>query len=66
MESRRTGRSFRAVVNDTLRRGLASRQESKKRTRFTVVTRDLGERRPDLSLDSIADALDRVEGPLHR
>ena len=63
--ARRTGRAFRDVVNDALRRGLAKlRQHS--RERFAVDARDLGRRRPGLNLDNIADLVEQVEGPLHR
>ena len=65
-EARRSGRSFRETVNETLRRGLASRPARKGRTSFKVVARDLGELRPGLSLDNVAALLEHVEGPLHR
>lgn len=64
-EVRRSGRSFRDVVNDTLRRGLASRRAAG-REPFRVVARDLGELQPGLSLDNIGELLERIEGPLHR
>jgi len=64
-ETQRSGRSFRETVNDTLRRGLASRR-SAPRSRFKVVTRDLGQLQPGLSLDCISDLIEQVEGPLHR
>jgi plasmid stability protein len=65
-EARRTGRSFKETVNDTLRRGLASPRAGPPRKPFKVVARDLGSLRPGLTLDSIADLIERVEGPLHR
>jgi hypothetical protein len=65
-ESRRTGRSFRDVVNEALRHGLATRRSGASSRRFRVETRDLGALRPGLSLDSIANLLEEVEGPLHR
>lgn len=64
-ESRRTGRTFREVVNDALRRGLV-RAPAPRGTPFTVVARDLGARRPGLILDSVWDAVEQIEGPLHR
>jgi plasmid stability protein len=64
-EARRSGRSFRDVVNDAIRRGLLSRRSSRS-GRFTVSARDLGGLRPGLDLDNIADLLERVEGPAHR
>jgi hypothetical protein len=65
-EARRSGKSFREIVNDTLRRGLASRRETKPRPQFKVTARDLGGLRPGLSLDSVSDLIEQVEGPLHR
>lgn len=65
-EARRSGRPFRDVVNDFLRRGLASKGARSTDQPFTVVARDLGELRPGLSLDSVADLIEQVEGPLHR
>jgi len=65
-EARRTGRPFRAVVNETLRRGLARRPAAVRREPFRVATRDLGELRAGLSLDNVGDVLEQLEGPLHR
>ena len=64
--ARRTGRAFRDLVNDTLRRGLARPPASPLRGPFRVKARDLGSLRPGLSLDSVADLIEQVEGPLHR
>jgi len=64
--SRRTGRAFRDVVNDVLRRGLARPPATAARTPFRVVARDLGALRPGLNLDNIAELVERVEGPLAR
>lgn len=64
--ARRTGRAFRDIVNDTLRRGLARSLTSPPREPFKVKTRDMGRLRPGLTLDSVADLIDQVEGPLHR
>lgn len=61
----RSGRAFRDVVNDTLRRGLLA-GASQTRTRFRVTVRDLGALRPGLDLDNVGDLLERVESPLHR
>jgi hypothetical protein len=65
-EARRAGRPFREVVNDTLRRGLLSRRPSVKPQAFKIKPRDLGNLKPGLSLDNIADLIAQVEGPLHR
>lgn len=64
--ARRTGRAFRDVVNEALRRGLASPAQPRAREPFTVKVRDLGWRRPGLNLDSVAELLEQIEGPLHR
>jgi plasmid stability protein len=64
--ARRTGLSFKAVVNDVLRRGLASASSTRARAPFKVRARDLGRVGPGLDLDNIGELLDRVEGPLHR
>ena len=65
-EARRFGRSFRDIVNDTLRRGLASRRAAPTLKPFKVVARDLGNLLPGLTLDRVADLLEQVEGPLYR
>ena len=65
-ESRRSGRSFREVVNETLRRGLARPPATRANVAFRVTTRDLGELQPGLALDNVAELLDQVEGPVHR
>jgi hypothetical protein len=64
--TRRTGRAFRDVVNDALRRGLASPQGATARATFAVHARDLGELKPGLTLDNIGALLEQIEGPTHR
>jgi hypothetical protein len=65
-ESRRAGRPFREIVNETLRRGLASRRVAAQRQAFKITARDLGDLRLGLSLDNVAELIEHVEGPLHR
>jgi hypothetical protein len=65
-ESRRAGRPFKEVVNETLRHGLAVRSVAAKREPFKIKARDLGELRPGISLDNVAELIEQVEGPLHR
>jgi hypothetical protein len=65
-ESRRAGRPFREIVNETLRRGLATRRVTAQRQAFKIVPRDLGGLRPGLSLDNVAELIEQVEGSLHR
>jgi hypothetical protein len=64
--ARRTGRTFRDVVNDALRRGLARAPSDPSREPFRVKTRDLGRLKPGLNLDNIGELLEQVEGALHR
>jgi hypothetical protein len=65
-KARKSGQSFKAVVNDALRRGLAepARHEGP-RKRFVVKALPIG-LRADLPVDNIGDLLERVEGPHHR
>lgn len=62
-ESRRTGKSFKEVVNETLRSGLASSSDAL--APFKVTARDMA-LRPGIDLDDIEGLLDRIEGPLRR
>lgn len=64
-ESRRVGRPFKEIVNETLRAGLANRRAASPRTAFRVEARDLG-LKPGLSLDNVAELLEQVEGPPFR
>ncbi len=66
IESQRAGRPFREIVNDTLRRGLDSRRATSQRRAFEVTARHLGDLKPGLSLDNIAELIERAEGSLHR
>ena len=65
-ESRRAGRPFREIVNETLRRGLASRRVARQRQSFKTTARDLGDLKPGLSLDNVAELVEHVEGSLYR
>jgi hypothetical protein len=65
-ESRRAGRPFREIVNETLRRGLASRRATAPSRDFRIIARDLGDLRPGLCLDDVAGLIEQVEGALHR
>jgi hypothetical protein len=65
-EVRRTGKPFKAVVNEYLRSGLVRRRDTKPLEPFRVRPRSLGTLRPGLSLDNVGELLDLVEGPLHR
>ena len=65
-ESRRAGRPFREIVNETLRRGLASRRVARQRQSFKITARDLGDLKPGLSLHNVAELVEHVEGSLYR
>ena len=65
-EARSGGRPFREIVNETLRRGLASRRETALRRSFKITARDLGDLKPGLCLDDVAGLIEQVEGSLHR
>jgi hypothetical protein len=65
-EARRAGRPFRDVVNETLRRGLLGKRNAAVVADFRVEARDLGDLRPGLSIDNVAELIERIEGPLHR
>jgi hypothetical protein len=59
-ESRRAGRSFREIVNETLRRGLASGRSTAQRQPFKIRARHLGDLKPGLSLDRVAELIEHV------
>lgn len=58
--SRKTGRPFKAVVNETLRQGLAAKRAMKPAERFRVQPRPLG-LRPGLSYDNVGELLEELE-----
>ncbi len=62
-EARRSGKSFKEVVNHYLRLGFVRSEEKPKP--FKVHARDLG-LRPGLTYDNIAELTELVEGPRHR
>jgi len=64
-EVRRSGRSFKEVVNELIRLGLAARRERRPLRRFTVKARSLG-LRPSLDYDKTSELVEQLEGPLHR
>lgn len=65
LAARRTGRPFRDVVNETLRRGL-QQTSTPPRAPFRVNTRDMGAARPGVSLDNVGELIESLEGPLAR
>jgi hypothetical protein len=65
-ESRRSGRAFKDIVNETLRHGLAKTRPPASKRGFKVGVRDLGELQAGLSLDNIGEVIEHLEGSLHR
>jgi hypothetical protein len=63
-EARRSGKSFRTVVNETIRRGLVSAKAPEQEP-YKVRSSPMG-LRPGLSLDSISQLLEQIEGPPHK
>ena len=63
-ESRRTGKPFKTVVNEALRRGLDGGASAPSEP-YRVQARDLG-LRPGFELDDIHGLIERLEGPEHR
>jgi len=62
---RKSGKSFKEVVNQFLRTGLNTPDLPRTRKRFVVKPRPLG-LPPGLSYDNIEDLIEQLEGPLHR
>lgn len=64
-EARRSGKPFKAIVNDLLRTALHLRRRHRATPPFKVHARSLGVR-PGLDYDRIADLVEQLEGPLQR
>lgn len=65
-ESRRTGRSFKEIVNEYLRMSLAQSRVLKSMSSFRVVAADLGGPTGSGSYDNIGSLLEESEGTEHR
>lgn len=65
-EARRSGRPFKAVVNERLRMAFAQSAVVHKRPPFTVQPRAMGGPSADLSFDNVGALLDEIEGTHHR
>jgi hypothetical protein len=63
-EVRRTGRPFKELVNDLLRRGLSQKQASPPRS-FRIDARDMG-LREGIDLSNIHQVLNDLDGATHR
>ena len=64
-EMRRSGKSFKDIVNEFLRIGLNARQELKTSEPFTLHARKLGTFH-GLNYDNIGELLEQIEGPRHK
>lgn len=64
-QMRRQHISFRAAVNEALRRGLEAQTNPAKKPTFKLRTFSSGPQ-PGMDFDDIARLLDEIEGPLHR
>jgi hypothetical protein len=65
-EMRKSGASFKEVVNNAIRKGLLTSPAQKPKHRpVKFNTRPLG-LRPGLNYDSTSELLDQIEGPFHR
>ncbi len=63
---KKTGMSFKEIVNQTLRRGLERQQASlRKLPRFVVKPRAMGQR-PGVNYANIGELLEQLEGADHR
>ena len=62
---RKSGKSFKQVVNDYLRLGLNGPRAMKPHKPFVVRARALGVH-PGLDYDNIGELLETLEGPAHR
>jgi len=64
-EAKRTGASFKATVNDLLRKGTLTSHQKSAEEKFEVTPLPMG-LMPGLSYDSIPELLDLIEGPFRR
>ena len=64
-EMRRSGKSFKEIVNEFLRRGLHSARNVGTSERFVVHARKMGVR-PGLAYENPGELLEQLEGPAHR
>jgi hypothetical protein len=64
-EMRRTGQTFRDVVNTAVRIGLLRPRPQKTQGKFVVRARSL-DARPGLNYSNISDLIEQIEGPRHQ
>jgi hypothetical protein len=61
-EMRKSGKSFKETVNETLRSGLLARQKTLARKPFKIRAWDMG-LKPGYNLDKPWDLIEEIEGP---
>ena len=64
-QAKEPSKSFKVLVNETLRRGLQPNGAASKKKEFKLITYPLG-LREGLNLDNIEELLDQIEGPNRR
>jgi ribbon-helix-helix CopG family protein len=64
-EIRKSGKSFKEVVNYYLRLGLNTPVRTRPAKKFVVRARPLG-LPPGLSYDNVGELIEQLEGPLHK
>ena len=64
-EVKRSGGTFKGVVNRWLRQGAIAERRPEKSKQFEIKARPLGSR-PGLNYDSMSSLLDEAEGPFRR
>jgi hypothetical protein len=64
-EIRRSGKPFKQVVNELLRRALLAKPSRKAAPPFRIKARPLYPR-PGIDYDNIGALIEQLEGPLHR
>jgi hypothetical protein len=64
-EMKKTGDSFKQVVNEMIRTGALTKQKAAKQKPFVVKARPLGNR-PGINYDSTSEMLEQIEGPWHK
>jgi hypothetical protein len=62
VEMRKSGKSFKETVNETLRLGLFSRQKVQAARPFQVRAKNMG-LKPGYSYDKVWDLIEDIEGP---
>ena len=65
VEARLADRPFREIVSETLRAAWRSARHGPPAA-FKITVRDLGDLKPALSLDNVAELIEQLEGSPHR